>query len=128
MNVIDKNNLKIISADIEKALESVAKKHGVSLTRGRGKYSNASTGSLVIEIATIGVDGTVESRERSDFKRLHDLYGLSLDALDAEFTANGSTYRIIGLDLGRRKRPILCEANGHQYLFPSEQVKHLLNR
>jgi hypothetical protein len=127
MKIIDRKNLQIIEADIEAALGAIARKHGISLKIGRGKYSNASYGSFGIDIATIGDNGVVETVEARDFRSMASYYGFQPDDLGRTFFLEGRTFTLTGLKARAGKRPILATCGGKQYVFP-ETVARLIKR
>jgi hypothetical protein len=108
--VIDRRKLEAIANDIHMAIEQVGLKHGVVLRRGRGKFSNGPTGSLVIDIAARSADGTVMTRERKEYLDWGRMYDLKPEWLDRSFIDHGTAYTIVGLDGKRRKYPVVCQS------------------
>src|SRR5210317_201051 len=127
MTVITPPLLKSIRADVEEALAAVAKKHGVTITTGRGTYT-AEWATMKLEIAAIDSDGTVQTKEAVDFVAYAFRYGLSPDDLGKEFSYGGETFEIIGLKTRATKMPILGQSreNGKIYKFPANAVKACL--
>jgi hypothetical protein len=128
MKTIDRKTLEILRADIDAALLLLATKHGVSLKVGKGKYSNGSFGSLVIDIATISDSGVVETVEARDFRMMANLYGFEPDDLGRTFRhpVSRDLYTITGLRPRAGKRPILAtSADGRVYVFPESIAKYV---
>jgi hypothetical protein len=130
MKTISRQNLEILRVAIDAAVKAVGEKHGVDIKVGKGKYSNAATGTLSIEISTINADGTVETREAQDFRMLANLYGFEPDDLGRTFTSpsDGKTYTITGLRARAAKMPIIgVDQNGKAFVF-SERIAKLVQR
>lgn len=106
-------------------------KIGVSVQPGKGTYSpDGQQLTMKLEMSIIKPDGTVETKYMSDFKDYAHLYGFKPEDLNKEFRSRGVVYRITGLDLKRRKNPIMAEnvANHKTYLFVAEDVVRLMER
>jgi hypothetical protein len=124
MKSIGSGELKLLATEIEEAVQSVAKKHGIQIKRGRGVYGG-SNASLKLELAVVGKGGQAQTREAEDFKRYASVYGLKAENLGAEFTDfDGEVYTITGLKPRSRKYPILVErVDGMGFKMPAERVK-----
>lgn len=123
----NKSNLDKIGKDVEKALESVATKYGISIKKGSGSYSDNNF-TLKIEMATLSESGEVQSKEMSNFKSYAKVLGMSEKDLGKEFKVNGKTFVLSGYLPRSRKYPLLAtnKQDGKQYKFPLEDVKNLL--
>lgn len=120
----DRPTVLALQAEIDAAVQEVAKRHGISLSMGNARF-NANVVSFKLEGALIGADNVVNTKERLDFERYAEMYGLKASDIDCTFDAYGATYRISGLLPRSRKYPILatCEANGTRHKFPVEVVQ-----
>lgn len=108
MTTINREFLKTLKTDIEKALVEVAEKHGISLTMGKGQFES-NNAQLTLNVGTISEDGFVNTREAENFRHHAPLHGISPDALGAIISYGSKIYKIIGW-LPRSKRlPILAE-------------------
>jgi hypothetical protein len=114
----NKAKLDRIRADIEQALEVVGQKHGLQLTCGHIKYGRSNF-TLKLEASKINSDGTVETKEVSDFKHYCGLYGLSIDDLGKVFLSQGERFVLYGINPNAKSMPIL----GHKLGNPKAQYK-----
>lgn len=120
---IDRKAMTALRSQIEGALEELGKKHGIKFSLGNGKYSDGSTGSYTLEMATVQEDGTVMTQERKDFLRYARMFGLKETDIDREFTAD-RVLKIIGLKPKSRKFPVFCQEVGTDkfYKYPVNTV------
>jgi hypothetical protein len=109
-------------------LESEMKALGVKVSVGRASYSATSVGSasFKVEFAEISSDGNVATRESQDFKVNAFIFGLKPEDLYRSFQMGGKSFKVVGLRTRATAKPILCESNGKQYIFPAETVKAML--
>lgn len=118
-----KSDLQLIRNDINAALESVGKKHGLTLHAGNCSYGENNC-SFKLECQVEGA----ATKEESAFTEMASFYGLKADDLGRVFSMGGDLYKICGLSARSRKYPILCEksANGKIYKFRDADVaRHL---
>lgn len=123
----DKTNLRLLTADIQTALKSVADNYGISLTYKGARFS-ATNVSIKLEGAVIGAGGVVETKERKDWKVYAEMFGLKSAWLDKTFVLAGDQYVISGLATRKSKYPVLakCVRNNKTFKFPSDTVKALM--
>jgi len=114
---------------IEKAVEEVGRKHGVHIKRGNARFTSSSC-TYKMEASLIGADGEVRSPEAEDFKKYASMYGLKPEDFGRAFTTfGGKVYTICGLNMRAQKNNIHAKnMRGKTYIFPSEEVKALLER
>jgi hypothetical protein len=127
---IDRDALKTLRVAIDAALESVGKQYGVKLTAsGKGHFGGA-TGDITVDIATIAQDGTVVTKEVSDFKKYHELFNLKPEHLGAKFTQGRDTFEIAGLSMNAKRFPILAKnvRTGKMYKFPESSISSLTGK
>lgn len=124
-----KPTLRKLRKEIEDALASVSVRHGIHIKTGRCSFMDSSA-TMKLEMAVIGADGVVHTKEAEAFRNFAGMYDLKRDDLGQKFVAGGTTYEIIGLKTRARKRPILClsEDNGKTYVFEAEAVIRFLGR
>lgn len=123
--MIDRKFLRTFNADAIAALEAVAKRHGVSIAQKAGSFArDGSNATIKFEIATVGNDGQVQTKDAQAFKRDAALFGIDPEALGTTFTVRGTEYRITGLSTRRPKYPISAERvkDGRAFKFPAEVV------
>jgi hypothetical protein len=125
---LDKVVLKVIRSELDAAIATVASKHGIALRIGSARFDESSA-TFKLEVAVKRVDGTVISRERADFTRYADMYNLDPAWLDGIFQLNGQTFKITGLAVKRRKRPVnASDPTGKGYIFSVETIKQLMGK
>ncbi len=126
---IDKKLLKALRDDINKALKSVAEKHGVGLDLGNASY-NDQHANFKLKVSSKNESGETITEEMSAFNALHKLYGLEKDMLFKTFMSNGSEYEIIGLKPRSHKYPILARelSSKKTFKFPAEVVKERMDK
>lgn len=126
---MDRKTLRAISAKIELAIKeaNLETNYGVRVSVKGGSYSDKNA-TLRLEIADVGDDGTVMSREAQDFEAYASAYGLSPDDLGKKFSQLGNEYEIVGLKPRSKKYPILAKRVGTDriFKFPSATVQMLL--
>ena len=81
----DRVSCRILSKDIEEALQAAASKHGIVAKIGRGTFTGGHF-TLKVEFSTVGQDGTVNSKEAEDFKSYATLYDLKPEDLGKAIT------------------------------------------
>ena len=125
MNTIDKEALRLLRTELNKAVEAVAKAHGVKLEFGSGTYGeDRKWGKLTLEIRTIGENGVVETRERAAFKVNAELLGLKAEDLDKEIMHSGRIYKIVGANPKSYRFPIIvADTSGKTYKMSVDFVK-----
>ena len=103
----DRNSCKVLSENMMKELEKVAKKYGVHVERGRGTFTGPNF-DIKVKFSTVS-DGAVQTKERQDYERFHASCGLPGDLLDGQFVYNNKVYTVIGLKPRSKKYPVLAE-------------------
>ncbi len=118
---IDSPALTSIRRALEPVLQDLGAQHGITLTVGRGTYGG-ETGTLKIELATLGENGEVESPAAKDFKAHAEFFGLKATDFGRRFVSNGSEFEIAGLKPRNRKYPIIATkvSDGRSYKFSEE--------
>jgi hypothetical protein len=120
---IDRNTVRTINADIRAALAPVAEKHGVSINLGSSRFDETNY-TTKVEVATIGTDGTVMSKEARDYNHYASVLGFT-KALGETITMNGKPYTVVGYKPRSHRFPVLarCQATGNTYKLPDSVVK-----
>lgn len=120
--MIDRQQAKRISADLEAALRPVASKYGLELEVRGGTYDGTSYRPK-IAFKTSDADA-------SEFAMYADVYGLEASDFGATFPSQGRTFKITGVAPRSPKRPILCEelATGRTFKFTDSYVRSALGR
>ena len=121
VTTIDRTSLRQMNSDINKAIQTVAEKYGVSMKTTNSTYSSANA-TTKVAISVIGENGTVKTPESQNFIIYKEVYGIKKNLGD-KFIANGTTYTISGLKPNSRKYPVLgTRADGKVYKFMVETV------
>ncbi len=117
-NIINRNMVKNIASDIESSLKNVEKKYNVKITRGNATFGTSNM-TLKMNISMIGNDGTVLTKEASDFKTYASIHNVTSKVGDI-INHLGVDYKVIGWKPRSTKYPILMEkvSNGGRYKFP----------
>ena len=104
---------------------------GLQVKLGNARYTGGTIFPITFkfEVSATNEDGTIETKEASDFRANAIIYGLSPDDLGKEFTTyTDKKYIITGLNKRRRKYPISATKDGKSYKFSAELVKQHLQR
>jgi hypothetical protein len=125
----DRSECRRVREAIDKALEEVGRKHGISLKLGNARFTSSNV-NFKLEASLLGENGEVRSKEAEDFKMYASRYGLKADDFGKPFTTfGGKVFTICGLNTRANKNPIHAKnARGKTYIFPAEEVKVLLER
>lgn len=120
----DRNNLDEIRADINAALESVAEKHGITLSIGNISYeSTRFTTKLTAQTG----DGS--EHEQKEFARNCWRYNIPESWYGKSFVAEGQTFTITGINTRARKSPInFKDVKGRMYKASPEYVKAFMKK
>ena len=118
---IDSPALTMIREALEPVLQGIGKQYGITLTVGRGAYGG-ETGTLKIELATLGENGEAESPAAKEFKQYADLFGLKATDLGRRFVSKGNEFEISGLKPRNRKYPIIGTklSDGRSFKFSED--------
>ena len=104
---IDRETARLITKEITSDLESVLKKHGLTLAKTRSTYGDQYSLKIEAELQTTGPNGVnMTSIEATDYTRFHTSYGLPDGLLGKKFTVQGKEYAFAGIATRRSKFPI----------------------
>lgn len=126
INMITKDLLRALREDINAALTTVGKKHGVNLAAANASFtSDSATFKLQVAWVGKGKGGKVQSTEErtiaqaeKDWEQQAKLWGFNPKMLGKTIKSNGKTYTIKGLMPRRRAYPILAQGtDGKLTLF-----------
>lgn len=108
-------------------LEQVGKEEGFTIRLGNATYSNSNV-TFKLELSTVNEDGSVNTKEATDFKNYASMYGLNPNDLGRTFEHIGDVYTVVGCKPRSRKFPILCKnSQGKVYKFNEATIKMYLN-
>ena len=121
----DRQNLKMLSADINEALQAVAKDYGIAIKTNGGTYDHVSF-RLKVECSLMQ-DGKAITKEETSFKQYASMYGMNPEDLGKNIIVGGKAYKVMGLRPSARRFPILAERyDGKRFCLPLSSVKHAL--
>lgn len=95
----DKHVVKAFISEVNKAIEEVAKKHGVE-TRYKGGRYDSSTLTAKVEFF---IKEVKEKQNDFEFKNFAKMYGAEPEWLGKTFTDGRKTFKVVGLLPNRRK-------------------------
>ncbi len=123
ITIIDKQTLQHLRKEIQDALENLNERYNIKIIVGNGSY-RASNAKIQLLVNTIGKDGTIKTKESTDYIQETFLNSwLKPEWLYQSFTFKAETYKIIGYLKRASKRPILTERkDGQQYNFDTASV------
>jgi len=105
--MVTRQLIKLINADIEDALKSVAEKHGVKISIGSSSYSTAEfTTKVKIETPE------AENLNKDKNKQYAKMLGLPEDIVGKTIVLQGHSYTVIRLDIGKPKNPVIIQKVG----------------
>ena len=109
-----------LRSEIDKAVETVATKFGISLKVGNIRYSDTTT-TLKLEAA---VEGAQQTEERSRWKQFATLYDLNPKWLDMTYTTGkGQVVKIVGLSDGRKPKVAVTVDGKSGYTAAVENIQ-----
>ncbi len=126
----DKPTVRATRDRLQTALDALAADLGCQIKVGSATFErDGSRCYFKVDCAVLDEDGTVETKEASDFVRCAVQYGLVAEDLGREFTGRGSTFTVIGCKPKSYKYPILTRRqDGKVFKFPADTVRRGLGR
>jgi len=128
LNFHDKKAANKFQDAIVKALETIAKEHGMTVRGAGGTIKSEIKADLKFEFTVDDADakGAVEKR---DFEQYCKLYNLEPSDYGAKFNANGKQYTLIGFNLSRPKFCIrVRDAEGKETFFGEAVVPYIVKQ
>ncbi len=124
---IDRKTCGKLQDEVEAALQSLAKKHGVVIESGSGTYYGSHM-TMKLKINTVSKDGLVNTKEAEVYKKYQKR--LDLPELRTPFTSGSQKFEISGYAPRARKYPILAEdlATGDTYTFSEDAIRTLVGK
>ncbi len=118
---IDRTFIRLARPEIESALADFCTKYGLSVSVGKGKFSDSNV-TLHVEFAVQNAAGVVVTKEVEAFNRYHAMFGLKATDLHREFGYRGNTYKLMGLNPKARRNPLIVERqpDGKTFIMPVE--------
>jgi hypothetical protein len=116
----NKENWKTVAADIEKAVQSVAKKYGITLESAGGAINDIN-GVFKLRV---NVEGSIEEAYRKNWK----FHQLPEDGLGKTFVDRGRTYTIKGFDPYKTYQVLTVRDDGVTICYKSFAVKEYFQK
>jgi len=123
---MDKTEAGVVQREISEAVDIILARHKLKRKVTRASYTE---GTLRITINANSTDPAHDPKI-ADWKRYAAAFGLPADGLGRTFTSRGQAWKIVGLDAGRRRYPVIAEpvTGGKAMLFTAEGVVSALSR
>jgi hypothetical protein len=118
MTTINRALINLLSQEAEEALQVVAAKHGLTLTKEGGRFSDTTFSPK------FSFSAKTESGQPVAFASHAKLLGLPEECWGEQFTTGrGTSYTITGIKLSRRKYPVSGQGpQGGSYKFSAKSV------
>ena len=116
----DKSNLQALRVEMDKALQAISNKYGITIKAGNASYSGNEC-TFKVKLNTFAADGTVITKEAKNwdlYKKLTHgpLDGLKHLSVGDTITISGNTYILSGWNTRARKAPVnFTDLNGKGY-------------
>jgi hypothetical protein len=126
----NKPNLKVLGADIQLALDEVAKKHGLFSIKIKGGTFSSTCFGTRLEARTC--DQLQDKNFIATQKSVFSMYGLPDNSVGRRFDSAGQTFEIHHFDTKKYKMPVIAmrvdngKVTTHGYKFSVERVKRFL--
>lgn len=122
-----KDTLTVMRADIQTALNDIAKKHGLEAIQMKNiTYSPDGLSFTTRLEARVKVSASPEAQKAADEKntRLSHLLGYSDNIVGETFSNLGRKFTVTLIDTKKRTKPIIahCDTDGKTYVFPAVQL------
>ena len=101
----DKPQIVQLRTAMDKALQSVAKEYGITISAGNASFSGNEC-TFKVKCNTIGSDGTAITTEATNWDRYKGLHGMDHLSVGDTITIQGSPYILTGFNSRARKAPI----------------------
>lgn len=122
-----KNSFGTLRADIEAALSAVGQKHGISLKTGAIRFTPSSA-TIKLEAVVLTAGGASADRREADWDFYCRNFGLRPEDKGKTFTYQGRTFTLKGIDVKRKKYPILVDMVGRGLiLLPLASVRQAMS-
>jgi hypothetical protein len=124
-------NLDSLRKKIESALADIGEKCNISFKLGRITYSSEdNTAKTTLKFETkVNSSGAVVDRAAQAWAKNCQYHGLKQEWLNQTFKSKGDEYKIIGLQLNKRRFPVqtIRVSDGHSFGWNEESVRMLMD-
>ena len=101
----DKSNLQVLRMEMDKALQAISNKYGITIKAGNASYSGNEC-TFKVKCNTKATDGTVITKEAMDWDRHKGFHGMDHLSVGDNITIQGTTYILSGFNTRARKAPV----------------------
>jgi|TARA_R110002167_G_scaffold100645_1_gene262549 hypothetical protein len=101
----DKSNLQALRVEMDKALQAISNKYGITIKAGNASYSGNEC-TFKVKCNTKATDGTVITKEAMDWDRHKGFHGMDHLSVGDNITIQGTTYILSGFNTRARKAPV----------------------
>lgn len=115
----NKANLRLLRADMNKALDAVAQKHGITIKAGNARFTENNV-TFKIEAGIIGNDGIAKSRERIALEKLYPQYADKVVKLMGKRGAVSG--KVVGYNSRAKRYPFQVETQQGQFKVPESSI------
>lgn len=125
----DKSKVKTVRADIDAALASVEKKHGVKFSLGTIRFTANDFRAKLECVSTVTSNGSAVNADQVKFENQAARFGIRTDSFGKTFTYFGDRYKIVGLNPRAKKYPVQAQGpRGKRYKMPVSYLPDSLLR
>lgn len=110
--VVD-NILKLHKADFEKA--------GITISTGSATFGDVDA-SMKLKILDLDSSGKAVDLRAKQWNTYAELYGMKKEWLGKLVMLSGRPFTIVGLDMKKRKNPVIIESMGKTYITTMDVV------
>jgi hypothetical protein len=104
----DRPTVRALEQEIIEALAPLAEKHGLTVDSAGGSFDDHKFSARVC-FKPVENDEEREAREKREFAKYANLFGLTADHYGKQFTNQGRKYRLVGIEPQRPKFPFVAE-------------------
>ena len=101
----DKVNLQVLRVEMDKALQAISNKYGITVKAGNASYSGNEC-TFKVKLNTKATDGTVITKEATDWDRYKGIHNMEHLSVGDTIYIQGSPYILSGFNSRARKAPI----------------------
>tara|TARA_R110001606_G_scaffold284050_1_gene432446 strand:+ start:602 stop:1000 length:399 start_codon:yes stop_codon:yes gene_type:complete len=101
----DKSNLQALRVEMDKALQAISNKYGITIKAGNASFRGNEC-TFKVKCNTKATDGTVITKEAMDWDRHKGFHGMDHLSVGDNITIQGTTYILSGFNTRARKAPV----------------------
>lgn len=117
----DRNTVKNLRSDIDKALATLSKKYGIEITAGNASFTSSNV-TYKVQAAVKAAGGVTMTKEASDFN-LYANINLPGFKLGQTISLQGKEYTIAGWKVRAQRNPVIVTRDGKSYRVSTEMIK-----